>query len=347
MIAHSKTEDATIESQGLGFGVVTKRLEDGRRQNEDSAVLSVVLPVFNEEAVIRNTIQELTAVLNGLENSWEVLAVDDGSTDRSAEILQDLHRECAHVKVVSFRSNFGQTAAMAAGIQLARGTVIITMDADGQNDPNEIPNLLREIANGADYVAGWRKSRQDSWSRRIPSRIANWIISRTTQVNLHDYGCSLKAFRSEIIKEVMLIGEMHRMIPILVRRNGGNVTELAVNHRPRMAGSSKYGISRAPRVMADLLVARFLLSCTSKPMHFFGKFSAFGLLVAAVSAGFATYFKISDVKDFVETPLPLLAIFSMMFACLAFLSGLLAELLVRIHFQQSGPPYKIRWTAGI
>jgi len=308
--------------------------------------LSIVMPVYNEEESVQSTIEELTGVLSRNVIDWELIAVDDGSTDRSLEILSELNSGDARIKVVSFRSNFGQTAAMAAGINVAGGSTIVTIDADGQNDPAEIPRLVQAIANGADFVTGWRKSRQDSVSRRLPSRIANWLIAKTTGVHIHDYGCSLKAFRSEVIKDVILIGEMHRMIPILVKRNGGSVQELVVNHRPRTAGTSKYGLSRTPRVLADLLVARFLLASTSKPMHLFGKFSLAGLLVAAVSGGTALYYKLADSKDFIQTPLPLISVFSLMFASLAFLLGLLAELLVRIHFQQVGPPYKVRLTLG-
>jgi len=309
--------------------------------------VSAVIPVYNEEASVQPTIDELIEVFELQDIDWEIIAVDDGSTDHSVEVLRSLSARDSRVKIVSLRTNYGQTAAMAAGIEIASGTVIITLDADGQNDPSQVPRMLQMINDGSDFVAGWRRARQDSLSRRIPSRVANWLISRATGIRLHDYGCSLKAFRSEIIKDVMLIGEMHRMIPIYVKRNGGSIEELEVNHRPRTAGVSKYGLSRTPRVVADLLVARFLLASTSKPMYLFGKFSLVGLLVAAMSGGAALYFKLAGLKDFVQTPLPLLAIFSIMFASLAFLSGLLAELLVRIHFQQIGPPYKIRWTIGI
>ena len=305
------------------------------------------MPVCNEEESVEKTIWETVRVLDGLDTQWEIIAVDDGSSDRSLEILKVLHNRDSRVKVVAFRSNFGQTAAMAAGIKFATGLIIVTMDADGQNDPSEIPRLINAIDGGADLAAGWRKARQDSLSRRLPSRIANSIISKTTGVILHDYGCSLKAFRSEIAKDVMLIGEMHRMIPILVKREGGKIEELEVNHRPRIGGHSKYGLSRTPRVIADLLVARFLLASTSKPMYLFGKFSFLGLLVALASAGAAAYFKLTSVKDFVETPLPLVAVFALMFASLAFLLGLLAEIMVRTHFLQAGPPYKVRWVLGL
>jgi glycosyltransferase involved in cell wall biosynthesis len=308
--------------------------------------VSVVMPVFNEEHNVRLVVAETRSVLDSGEWTWEIIMVDDGSSDHSLALLRDLHSSDSRVKIIEFRSNFGQTAAMSAGIAHARGEVIVTMDADGQNDPAEIPRMLAALHDGNDLVAGWRQRRRDTWLRRIPSRVANWLISRSTGVALHDYGCSLKAFRAESIKDVMLIGEMHRMIPILVRSNGGRIKELPVNHRPRTAGVSKYGLSRTPRVIADLIVARFILSSATKPMYFFGKFGLVGLLISLLSAGTAVYFKLANLKDFVETPLPLLAIFSLMFASLALLSGLLAELLVRVMYLQSGPPYKIRWTLG-
>lgn len=308
--------------------------------------ISVVMPVYNEAENLQHVVKEVIGVLEIGSWTWEVVLVDDGSSDGSASILRELCETDSRVKAIGFRSNFGQTAAMSAGIALACGEVIVTMDSDGQNDPAEIPRMLDILDGGHDLVVGWRQQRKDTWLRRIPSKIANWLISRSTGVVLHDYGCSLKAFRSESIKDVVLIGEMHRMIPILVRSNGGKIKELPVNHRPRTAGVSKYGLSRTPRVVADLIVARFLLASATKPMYFFGKFCVVGLVTALLSAGAAFYFKLANLKDFVETPLPLLAIFSLMFASLSLLSGLLAELLVRVLYLQSGPPYRIRWTLG-
>jgi glycosyltransferase involved in cell wall biosynthesis len=308
--------------------------------------LSIVIPVFNEAESLLIVVTEVISVVDKLCLPWEIVLVDDGSSDRSADIIRDLNAVDPRVKAIGFRSNFGQTAALSAGIMHARGEVIITMDSDGQNDPAEIPRMLDILDEGNDLVAGWRQQRKDTWLRRIPSKIANWLISRSTGVVLHDYGCSLKAFRSESIKDVILIGEMHRMIPILVRSNGGKIKEFPVNHRPRTAGVSKYGLSRTPRVIADLIVARFMLASATKPMYFFGKFAAIGLLISLLSSSTAVYFKLASLKDFVETPLPLLAIFALMFASLSLLSGLLAELLVRVLYLQSGPPYKIRWTLG-
>jgi glycosyltransferase involved in cell wall biosynthesis len=308
--------------------------------------LSVIMPVYNEAECIQSTIEELVGILDSIDASSEIIAVDDGSRDNSLALLRELAKVETRLRVIVLRANYGQTAAIAAGIMAASGSVVVLIDADGQNDPVEIPRLLQMIEDGADCAAGWRKSREDPISRRLPSRVANMLISWATGVKLHDYGCSLKAFRAEIIKDVMLIGEMHRMIPILVKQNGGRIVEVVVNHRPRTAGVSKYGLARTPRVLADLLVARFLLLSTSKPMYLFGKFSILGVVGAFFAVATATYLKFTGARDFVETPLPLIGLFSLMFASLAFLSGLLAELLVRIYFQQAGPPYKIRMKIG-
>jgi len=308
--------------------------------------LSIVIPVFNEAESLPFVVNEVISVVDKIYPTWEIVLVDDGSSDSSAEIIRELNGADRRVKGVGFRANFGQTAAMSAGISYARGEVIVTMDGDGQNDPVEIPRMIDVLNKGNDLVSGWRQQRNDTWRRRIPSRVANWLISRTTGLALHDYGCSLKAFRAESIKDVILIGEMHRMIPILVRSNGGRIEELPVNHRPRTTGVSKYGLSRTPRVVADLIVAKFMLASATKPMYFFGKFGVMGLMITLFSTGAAVYFKLADQKDFVETPLPIVAVFSLMFASLSLLSGLLAELLVRVIYVQSGPPYKIRWTLG-
>jgi glycosyltransferase involved in cell wall biosynthesis len=325
-------------------------LDPSKAHLEDSATqieLSVVVPVFNEEECLDATIPEICDVLNTLSYRWELLAINDGSSDCSLEKLNKLQKIYRQITVISLRSNFGQTAAMSAGIQHAIGRLIVTIDADGQNDPAEIPRLLKMLGDDVDVVVGWRETRKDSFTRRLPSRVANVVISKASGIRLHDYGCTLKVFRSEVIKEVQLIGEMHRMIPIFVSRFGAKILEVPVNHRPRLAGQSKYGLGRTPRVVADLLVARFILASLSKPMHFFGKFAVAGLVCSSVTAALAFWLKMSGDRDFVETPLPLVAVFAAMFASLAFLSGILAELLVRIYFNQVGPPYKIqRITAG-
>jgi glycosyltransferase involved in cell wall biosynthesis len=304
--------------------------------------ISLLMPVLNEEESLEATVREAVPILDTLNVSWELIVIDDGSSDRSVEILNSLMDKDSRIKAIVFTSNFGKSAALAAGAKAATGDVIITFDADGQDDPNEIRNLLDAIADGLDCVSGWRERRMDGIVRRFPSKIANWLIAKSTGVQLKDYGCGLKAYRSEYLKQIDLIGEMHRMTPILVRNLGGRIGEIAVNHRPRLAGQSKYGLSRTPRVIADLLVARFFLLSSTKPMYFFGKFAISGLMIGLLSLLLTVGFKLSGYRDFVETPLPILGMFAIMFSSLAFLSGLLAELIVRIYFRQAGPPYRIR-----
>jgi glycosyltransferase involved in cell wall biosynthesis len=308
--------------------------------------LSIVLPIYNEIGSVEAVIREVADAMSGLGISWELLAVDDGSTDGTVLVLRHLSLSIPQLRVIELSGNFGQTAAMAAGVELASGDYLAFLDGDGQNDPRDIPAMLSCFDDGdIVMVAGWRRNRQDNLLRTIPSKVANWFIGAASGVKLHDYGCTLKIVRSEVMKNVSLIGEMHRMIPLLVRRQGGEILEKVVNHRPRVTGQSKYGLGRTPRVIADFLVARFLLASLSKPMHFFGKFALSGLLLSVISTFTATAFKVSGQKDFVETPLPLIAIFALMFASLVFLIGIVTELVVRVYFQQVGPPYRIKKTS--
>ncbi len=234
--------------------------------------LSIVMPVYNEAGNLPVLHAELKAVLDRLGRSYEILAVDDGSTDGSLEVLRRLQREDPHLRIIRFRRNFGQTAAFAAGFDHARGRVVITIDADGQNDPADIPRLLKVMEEGDyDIVSGWRQDRKEPFiTRRLPSIVANRIISRTTGVRLHDYGCSLKAYRAEVVKNVHLYGELHRFIPALAGWMGVRVAEVPVNDRPRAYGKSKYGISRTIRVLLDLFTVTYLLSFSSRPMQLFG-----------------------------------------------------------------------------
>ncbi|HEB49027.1 MAG TPA: glycosyltransferase, partial [Desulfobulbus sp.] len=222
--------------------------------------LSVVIPIYNEEENVQALYEELKEVLESIGRSWEVIFVDDGSSDRSLELLEGIARKDDHVVVVSFRRNFGQTAAMAAGFDYACGEIIITMDGDLQNDPHDIPKFLEKMDEGYDLVSGWRYDRQDAFiSRKLPSMIANRIISTVTGVHLHDYGCTLKTFRKEITRGIRLYGEMHRFIPAIASGMGSRIAEVKVNHRPRRFGTSKYGISRTIRVILDLMTVKFLL----------------------------------------------------------------------------------------
>jgi len=306
--------------------------------------LSIVIPLLNEEENIPELYGELTEVLATINRTSEMVFVDDGSTDKSFQLLKELQQKDPRVVVVSFRKNFGQTAAMAAGFDYARGDVIVTMDADLQNDPRDIPLLLEKIDQGCDVVTGWRYDRKDAFiNRRLPSMIANKIISKTTGVNLHDYGCTLKAFRQEIIKTIKLYGEMHRFIPAIASGMGISIAEVKVNHRARKYGTSKYGISRTFRVILDLLTVKFLLSYSTRPIHVFGMFglasSGLGMLLALVMI-FQRQFFGTPMGD---RPLLLLAILLLFMGVQFITIGLLAELQARTyHESQDKPIYYVQ-----
>ena len=311
-------------------------------------LLSIVIPLLNEEENIPLLYKELTEVLSSANESYEIIFIDDGSTDRSLALLRDLQVQDDHLVIVSFRRNFGQTAAMAAGFDFARGEVIITMDADLQNDPKDIPRLLEEIRAGNDVVTGWRYDRKDTFiNRRLPSIIANKLISKTTGVNLHDYGCTLKAFRRDVIKNVRLYGEMHRFIPAIASGMGINFTEVKVNHRPRRFGSSKYGISRTIRVILDLMTVKFLLSYATRPIQVFGLMGVIsgglGFLIALVMT-FQRQFLGMPLAD---RPLLFLAVL-LIFIGIQFISlGLIAELQARTyHESQNKPVYHVKTVLG-
>ncbi len=307
-------------------------------------LLSVVIPLLNEEENIPLLYQELKEVLSALNDEHEILFIDDGSTDRSLELLCNLQKNDSHVVVVNFRKNFGQTAAMAAGFDYAQGDVIITMDADLQNDPKDIPRLIEQIKAGNDVVTGWRFDRKDAFiNRRLPSIIANKIISKVTGVNLHDYGCTLKAFRKEVIKSVKLYGEMHRFIPAIASGMGIDFTEVKVNHRARRFGSSKYGISRTIRVILDLMTVKFLLSYSTRPIQVFG-------LMGMISGGIGLFIALimTFQRQFMGVPLsdrPMLFLAVLLiFVGIQFISlGLIAELQARTyHESQNKPVYHIK-----
>lgn len=307
-------------------------------------LLSIVLPLLNEEENIPLLYGELKEVLNSMEEEHEIIFIDDGSTDTSLSLLQDIQKEDSGVVVVSFRKNFGQTAAMSAGFDYAKGDVIVTMDADLQNDPHDIPMMISKIREGYDVVTGWRFDRKDKFlSRRLPSIIANKIISSTTGVNLHDYGCTLKAFRKEVIKNVKLYGEMHRFIPAIASGMGISFTEVKVNHRPRRFGTSKYGISRTIRVILDLMTVKFLLSYSTRPIQIFGLIGlssgGLGFLLALIMT-FQRQFMGIGLSN---RPLLFLAVLLMFIGVQFITMGLLAELQARTyHESQNKPIYFVR-----
>jgi glycosyltransferase involved in cell wall biosynthesis len=306
-------------------------------------VLSVVVPVYNEADNLLALFEDLTDALLGLRQPWEVLFVDDGSVDESPLVLRELASKDDKIKVLTLRRNFGQTAATMAGIDHASGEVVVVMDGDGQNDPAEIPALLDKLAEGYDVVSGWRRERRDTRPRVWMSRAANWIISRISGVRLHDYGCSLKAYRREILRSVRLYGEMHRFIPIYARWQGARVAEIPVNHRPRLTGSSKYGFERVFKVVLDLMVVQFLGRYETKPIYVFGGFGLLCWGISAISTAYAFYRKIFEDVSFILTPLPLFSLMAFMTGTLSILMGFLAELVVRTYYEsQQKAPYAIK-----
>ncbi|NOX61932.1 MAG: glycosyltransferase family 2 protein [Chloroflexi bacterium] len=306
--------------------------------------ISVVIPLYNEEESIDELYRQLTAVLEDYGRSYEVIVVDDGSRDRSFERLQAIHKRDPRWRIVRFRRNFGQTAAFAAGFDMARGDVVVTIDADLQNDPADIPRLMAKIDEGYDIVSGWRVNRRDKFlSRRLPSLVANRLISRATNVHLHDYGCSLKAYRNEVVKNIDLYGELHRFIPALASGMGVRVTEVPVNHRAREHGQSKYGISRTFRVMLDLITVSFLLSYGTRPIHVFGGVGLLSMAVGVLLGVYLTFVKFVGGQDIGTRPLLLLAVLLILVGVQMVGMGLLGELIVRTYFEsQNKPIYFIR-----
>jgi len=306
--------------------------------------LSVVVLVYNEVDSVEPLHRELMGVLETLGTSFEVVYVDDGSSDGSTERLSALASHDGRVRVVSFRRNFGQTAAVQAGIDHSRGAVLVFLDGDMQNDPHDIPHLLEKIDEGYDVVSGWRRDRHDAPSRVIPSRIANWVIARVTGVRLSDFGCTLKAYRREVIEGVKLYGEMHRFIPVYSAVVGARITEIPVNHRPRTYGRSKYSLSRTSRVALDLITVKLLGSYSTKPMYFFG-FTAFAVwAVALVLAIVVIAQKILPPYVYAhDNPLLLLSVVLFIVGMQCILMGLLAELSIRTyHESQQKPTYVVR-----
>ncbi len=311
--------------------------------------LSVVIPCYNEEESIGRCIEETLGVLDREGLAGEILVVDDGSTDRSFDIVATWAERDPRVKALRLRRNFGQTAAMAAGIDRASGRVVVPMDADLQNDPASIPALLAKLEEGYDVVSGWRKARRDAaLTRRLPSMAANWLISRISGVRLHDFGCTLKAYRRSVLEDVHLYGELHRFIPILASWTGARVTEIEVNHRPRVAGRSKYGLARTPKVLVDLITLKFLGDYSTRPAHFFGLVGLVFCLAGLLSAGVALWQKLFQGVWAHKNPLVLLAVFLFTVGVQMILIGLLAELIIRTYHESQGKPiYLVKETRNL
>ena len=306
--------------------------------------VSVVIPIYNERENVRRTYDALRQVLPGLKRPYEIIFVDDGSTDGSNRELQALAELDSHVRVVEFRGNFGQTAAMSAGIQAAGGDVVVTMDGDLQNDPTDIPMMLEKIEEGYDLVHGWRKDRQDTFvNRKLPSKVANWLISRVTGFPVHDLGCTLKAMRREVAQELELYGEMHRFIPILAHRRGARCVEVVTKHHPRRFGTSKYGIGRVLRVVLDLATVKFLIQYFVGPMKLFGTMGLGCGLVSFLAAAATVGMKFGGAVDMTGNPLLLLSVFSGMLGVQFFALGMLGELGARIYYKSDDrQPYAVR-----
>ena len=310
--------------------------------------ISVIIPIYNEEQSIPQLVERLFPIMRGLGHSFEVVAVNDGSRDRSLALLLEHAKQNPELRVVDFRKNFGQTAAMMAGIDHASGTIIVALDADLQNDPEDIPRLLEKLDEGYDVVSGWRKDRMDAAVRRnFVSRVANRVISWISGVKLHDYGCTLKAYRADVIKGVRLYGEMHRFIPIYAAWLGGKVAELPVRHHSRQFGKSNYGLERVIKVVLDLIVVKFLDSYLVKPIYVFGGFGALALATSLMSFMLMIALKFGWNISMISTPLPLLVVMTFLVGVLSVLMGLLAEILVRTYFEsQKRTPYLVRQTYG-
>lgn len=306
--------------------------------------LSIVIPVYNEAPALAELYRELTATLDAWGRPYEIIIIDDGSTDETFSVLQKLHQQHAGLRVIRFRRNFGQTAAFAAGFAQAAGRVIVTSDGDLQNDPRDIPALVEKLDSGYDIVCGWRKDRKDTFvSRRLPSMIANRLISWATGVQLHDYGCSLKAFRAEVVKPLKLYGEMHRFLPAIASEQGVAIAEMVVSHRARRHGQSNYGISRTVRVLLDLLTVKFLLSYSTRPSQIFGLIGlGMGMVGVAITA-WLTYLRLFAYQSIADRPLLLFGILLIFTGVQLVTLGLLAELQSRTyHESQDKPTYAIR-----
>lgn len=306
--------------------------------DERAVELSIVVPVFNEQGSLEGLYEEILQAISGKYDS-EIIFVDDGSTDNSLNILTGFQQDDDRVRVIRFRSNFGQTAALSAGFEHSRGRIIIPLDADGQNDPGDIPKLVEKLDEGYDIVSGWRKKRHDGiLKRKLPSWVANWLIARITGVKLHDFGCTLKAYRAESLKEINLYGEMHRFIPVLGSWSGEKVAEMIVNHRPRTTGATKYGLGRTIKVVLDLITIKFLMSFSTKPIYVFGGLGVLSGMGAVLSGFVVLYQKFLSASHLSMNRNPLLVLTAMLItASIQFiLMGLLAELLVRTYHESQG-----------
>jgi glycosyltransferase involved in cell wall biosynthesis len=315
----------------------------------NSIDISIIVPVYNEAEALIEVCQGVRRELTQMGITWEMIFINDGSTDSTDSILNRLAEEDQRVRVIHFKRNLGQTAAMMAGFDHARGEVIIPLDGDGQNDPADIPKMLEALNQGYDVVSGWRKDRQDNYiQRNVPSILANKLISFVSGVPLHDFGCSLKAYKRHVVEGIRLYGEMHRFLPIYASWHGAKIREVVVNHHPRRTGNSKYGMERVVKVLLDLLVVKFLDRAAAKPMYVFGGCGIFSLAISLFTFLWMLMLKIIRGTSFIETPLPLIVVVTFMIAMMCILLGLLAEMITRTFYESQGKAiYNIRSTRNL
>ncbi len=317
-------------------------------KNKDSIAISIVIPLLNEEESIEDAYKQVRGALSTFGKPYEIIFVDDGSRDGTLSILKEIASRDACVRIISFRKNFGQTAAMSAGFDYARGKIVIPMDGDLQNDPGDIPKLIARMEEGYDVVSGWRKDRKDTFlTRKLPSMAANWLISRITGVHLHDYGCTMKAYRKEVVQNLNLYGEMHRFLPALASIYGVRVAEVAVRHHPRLRGKSKYGLTRILKVFLDLMTVKFLLSYSTKPIRLFGPLGLGAVSLSALSGLATIYMKVFDGLNLNRNPLFLLSVILLFMGIQLISLGLIAEINVRTyHESQKKPIYVVKEIVG-
>lgn len=305
-------------------------------KDKNKVELSVVIPVFNETENLKPLMLQLNEALVKMGKSYEIIMIDDGSTDNSFEIMRELSKSYKELRIIRFRRNFGQTSAFSAGFDLAKANIVITLDADLQNDPADIQKLVEELEKGYDIVSGWRKKRSDNFlTRQLPSQIANYIISMFTGVKLHDYGCSLKAYRSEVIKNIKLYGEMHRFIPAVASWMGVSVSEIEVNHYTRVSGKSSYSITRTIRVILDLIAVKFLLGYSTKPIQIFGLFGIVSFALGMIVAFYLSFLKVFYGHHLSDRPLLLLGALLIIFGVQLCSIGLIGELVVRTYYESN------------
>ena len=326
------------------FSSLTSERRDPQPKSGDDVSVSIIVPVLNEAGALTELYTGVKDQMGLLGRTWEIIFINDGSTDDSASILNRLADEDIRVKVIHFRRNFGQTAALMAGFDFASGKVLIPIDGDGQNDPADISKMLDLLEHGYDVVSGWRKDRQDNFIKRnLPSIFANRLISMVSGVQLHDFGCSLKAYKRTVVDGIRLYGEMHRFLPIYASWHGAKITEVVVNHHPRRAGRSKYGLDRVAKVLLDLLVVKFLDSAAQKPMYVFGGCGIFSLMLSGAAFLWMLDLKIEKNFAFITTPVPLIVVMTFMIGMMCILLGLLAEMIMRTFYESQGKPiYNVR-----